>query len=191
MIALKQSKIIFVPVASAMALVALQALVLHFMGHPSVSTTHSLMVWVGEVHSRENSQQLTDWYTFSHVIHGFLFYVGLWLLFPKIPVWKRFILAVACEAAWEILENTPMVIRHYRQQALAQGYVGDSIINSLSDTCAMMLGFFLAWRMPVWATVAAAFGLEAFTIYWVHDGLTLNILGFFWTPEFIAKWQSG
>jgi hypothetical protein len=191
MIAVKQSKIIFVPAASAMALVALQALVLRLMGHPSVSTTHSLMVWVGEVHSRENSQQLTDWYTFSHVIHGFLFYVGFRLLFPKIPVWKRFILAVACEAAWEILENTPMVIRHYRQQALAQGYVGDSIINSLSDTCAMMLGFFLAWRMPVWATVAAAFGLEAFTIYSVHDGLTLNILGFFWTPEFIAKWQSG
>jgi hypothetical protein len=174
-----------------LALLAFQAVVLHLMGHPSVSTTHSLMLWVGEVHSRENSQQLTDWYTFSHIIHGFLFYFGLWLLFPKMPVWKRFVVAVACESAWEMLENTPMVIRHYRQQALAQGYVGDSIINSLSDTFAMMLGFFLASRIPVWSTAALALGIEAFTIYSVHDGLTLNILGFFWTPEFIAKWQSG
>jgi hypothetical protein len=187
---LKQAKITFVPVTLPVALLAFQALVLHLMGHPSVSTTHSLMLWAGEVHSRENSQQLTDWYTFSHIIHGFLFYFGLWLLFPRLPVWQRFILAVACESAWEILENTPVVIRHYRQQALAQGYVGDSIINSLSDSCAMMLGFFFASRIPVWATVAAALGLEAFTMYSVHDGLALNILGFFWTPEFIAKWQS-
>jgi hypothetical protein len=131
---LKQAKITFVPVTLPVALLAFQALVLHLMGHPSVSTTHSLMLWAGEVHSRENSQQLTDWYTFSHIIHGFLFYFGLWLLFPRLPVWQRFILAVACESAWEILENTPVVIRHYRQQALAQGYVGDSIINSLSDS---------------------------------------------------------
>ena len=170
--------------------VAFQALALHLMGQPSVSITHPLMLWVGDVHSRENSQQLTDWYTFSHIIHGFIFYFALWLLFPKTPLWKRFILAVAIEAAWEIIENTPMVIRHYRQQALAQGYAGDSILNSLSDTCAMMLGFFFASRIPVWATVATALGLEAFTIYSVHDGLMLNIIGFFWTPEFIAKWQS-
>ena len=173
------------------ALLALQALVLHLMGHPGLSTTHSFMLWVGDVHSRENSQQLTDWYTFSHIIHGFIFYFVLGLLFPKMAVWKRFILAVAFEAAWEMIENTPIVIRHYRAQALAQGYAGDSILNSLSDTGAMMLGFFLASRIPVWATVAAALGLETFTIFSVHDGLTLNIIGFFWTPEFIAKWQSG
>jgi len=179
-------KVVLAPVA----LLSLQALALHLMGQPSVSTTHSFMLWVGDVHSRENSQQLTDWYTFSHIIHGFIFYLGLWLLFPKMAVWKRFIAAVACESAWEIVENTPRVIDRYRQQALAQGYAGDSIVNSLSDTCAMMLGFLLASRIPAWATVAAALGLEAFTIYSIHDGLTLNVLGFFWTPEFIAKWQS-
>src|SRR5690242_8319585 len=96
-------KIVLAPAA----LLALQALALHLMGHPSLSTTHALMLWVGDVHSRENSQQLTDWYTFSHIIHGFLFYLALWLLCPKTPVWKRFILAVAIEAAWEIIENTP------------------------------------------------------------------------------------
>jgi hypothetical protein len=177
-------------ILAAVALLALQALALHLMGHPSVSTTHSFMLWVGDVHSRENSQQLADWYSFSHIIHGFLFYLGLWLLFPTLPVWQRFIVAVACETGWEIVENTPMVIHHYRQQALAQGYVGDSILNSLSDTCAMMLGFLIASRIPVWATVTAGLGLEAFTVYSIHDGLTLNVLGFFWTPEFIAKWQS-
>ena len=172
-------------------LVLLQALVLHFMGQPSASATHSFMLWAGDVHGAENSQQLTDWYTFSHLIHGFLFYLALSFIFPKMPVWKRFVLAVGIEAAWEIFENTPMVINHYRQQALAQGYVGDSVINSVSDTCAMMLGFLFASRAPVWLTVTAALGFELFTGYFVHDNLILNIIGFFWTPDFIANWQNG
>ena len=174
----------------AAALVSLQALVLHFLGQPSVSATHSLMLWAGDVHSAENSQQLTDWYTFSHIIHGFIFYGLLRYFFPKMPVWKRFLWAVAIESAWEITENTPMVINHYRQQALAQGYVGDSVINSVSDTLAMMLGFLWARFGPVWATVTAGIGFELFTGYFIHDGLTFNVIGMFWTPEFIAKWQN-
>jgi hypothetical protein len=185
-----QAAAIRVLAAGGVLLVA-QAVILHFMGQPTTSATHSLMIWAGQVHSPENSQQLSDWYTFSHVIHGILFYLGLWFFFPRMPMWKRFVIAVAIESAWEIFENTPMVIEHYRQQALAQGYVGDSVINSLSDTCAMMLGFLFASRAPIWATVAAALGFEAFTIYSIRDSLGLNILGFVWTPEFIAKWQSG
>ena len=172
-------------------LLAVQAFVLHAFGQPTMSLTHSLMLWAGDVHSAENSQQLSDWYTSSHVIHGFLFYLALWFFFPKLPVWKRFIIAVAIESTWEVFENTPMVINHYRQQTLAQGYVGDSIVNSLSDTCAMILGFLFAWRAPIWATIGAAIGLELWVLYWIHDNLALNVLGFFWTPEFIAKWQSG
>lgn len=172
------------------ALVMAQAIILHLMGQPSVSATHSLMLWAGDVHSPENSQQLSDWYTFSHFIHGFLFYLLLWFFFPHWPVWKRFVAAVCIEVSWEIFENTPMVINHYRQQALAQGYVGDSVINSVSDTCAMIIGFLFASRAPLWATLTAAAGFEAFTLYSIHDSLGLNILGFFWTPEFIAKWQS-
>lgn len=149
------------------------------------------MLWAGDVFSVENSQQLSDWYTFSHIIHGFIFYLALWYFFPRLSVWQRLVIATGIEVAWEILENTPMVINHYREQALAQGYVGDSVINSASDTCVMVLGFVIAWRLPIVVTALIAIGLELWVGYWIHDNLTLNVVGFFWTPEFIAKWQSG
>ncbi len=149
------------------------------------------MLWAGDVLSAENSQQLTDWYTFSHIIHGFLFYWLLFLVFgQRLTFWQRLALASLTEVAWELIENTPMVIDHYRQQALAQGYIGDSIINSLSDTSAMILGFFLAWRLPIFATIAIGIFFELWVGYWIHDNLTLNVLGLFWTPDFIANWQT-
>lgn len=176
-------------VAVVLVLLAAQAIVLHFFGQPFFSKTHSLMLWTGEVLGPENSQQLTDWYTLSHIIHGFLFYLGLWYFFPRLTVWQRLALAACVEVAWELFENTPMVINHYREQALAQGYFGDSIVNSLSDTLAMILGFVIAWRLPVLATVAIGIFLELWAGYWIHDNLFLNVLGFIWTPDFIANWQ--
>lgn len=175
----------------AILLLTLQIFTLHSFGQPPMSETHSLMLWAGDVHSAENSQQLTDWYTFSHIIHGFLFYALLWFLFPRLPVFTRLLLAMGIEIAWEITENTPWLINHYRQQALAQGYVGDSILNSVSDTCAMAFGFLLAWRMPIIATVLLGIGFELWVGFWIHDNLTLNIIGLFWTPDFIANWQTG
>ncbi len=167
-----------------------QGMVLYLFGQPVVSETHSIMFWAGDVLSLENSQQLTDWYTFSHILHGFLFYLGLWYFFPWLTLWQRLLLASCVEVGWEVLENTPMVIDHYREQALAQGYFGDSIINSLSDTLAMIVGFALAWRLPILATVAIGVSLELWTLYSIHDGLSLNVLGFVWTPDFIANWQA-
>jgi hypothetical protein len=149
------------------------------------------MIWAGNVSGPENSQQLSDWYTFSHVIHGFLFYALLRWLFPAMSVWRRLVLAVCIESAWEITENTPWLIEHYRQQALAQGYVGDSIINSISDTFAMVAGFVFAFRAPVWAAVSAAITMELWVGFSIRDNLTLNVLGFAWRPEFIANWQLG
>jgi len=126
--------------ALAFGLIAVQALVLYIFGQPPICTCGYVKFWEGVVLSSGNSQHLTDWYTFSHVIHGLLFYFGLWYFFPRTSVWMRLFFAVGIEAAWEIVENTPMVINHYREQALAQGYTGDSIINSVSDTVAMVFG---------------------------------------------------
>ena len=147
-------------------------------------------LWHSEVLSSGNSQHLTDWYTFSHIIHGLLFYLGLYLAFPRMSVLKRLVIATGIEVAWEIAENTPMVIDFYRQQALAQDYIGDSIINSVFDTLAMIGGFFLAYRLPVRASVAIGIALEAFAGYWIHDGLTLNVMNFIHQFDFISKWQS-
>lgn len=168
----------------------LQAAVLYTYGQPLVSKTHAVMLWAGDVLSSENSQQLSDWYSFSHIIHGFIFYLGVWYFFPRLSIWQRLAIAVGIEAGWEMLENTPMVIDHYRQQALAQGYTGDSVINSLSDTVMMIVGFLAAWRLPILVTIVLAIGFELFTGYFIHDGLLLNIIGMFWTPDFIANWQA-
>ncbi len=172
-------------------LVALQAVVLFFFGQPGICECGYVKVWEGDVASSGNSQHLTDWYTFSHIIHGFLFYLLLWLVFPKMPVWKRLLIAMGIEIGWELLENTPMVINHYRQQALAQGYTGDSIINSVFDTLAMMLGFFMARKWPVWSIVAIGVGLEVFTGMMIRDGLALNVLNLIHIFPGVAHWQKG
>lgn len=135
------------------ALLLLQAAALIAMGHPAICPCGTIRLWVGNVASRETSQQLTDWYTSSHVIHGFLFYLLLRLVAPRASIGLRLVLAIGLEAGWEIIENTPWVIEHYRRLALAHGYVGDSVLNSLADTLAAVVGFALARILPVWATI--------------------------------------
>lgn len=175
----------------AVLIVAVQALALYLLGQPPICTCGTIKLWEGVVLSPGNSQHLTDWYTFSHIIHGIIFFYALRYLFPRLSLAWRFTLAVGIEAAWEIAENTPMVIDAYRQQALAQGYTGDSIINSISDTIAMMFGFFMAYKWSPWLVVGLALALELFTGYMIRDNLTLNILGFVHQFDFITAWQSG
>ena len=172
-------------------IVALQAGVLLALGQPPICTCGYVKLWHGVVLSDQNSQQLTDWYTFSHVIHGFGFYLLLWLIAPRAPVGLRLVLALGLEAGWEIFENTPFIIDRYRQQALAQGYIGDSVINSVFDTLAMIFGFVLARILPVWVTVALAVAMELFVGFLIRDNLTLNIIQLIYPSEAISSWQSG
>lgn len=174
-----------------LALLVFQALILALFGQPWIAADGTVKLWEGVVQSVGNSQHLSDWYTFSHIIHGFLFYALLWWLFPRSPAAWRLLMAMGIEIGWEVLENTPMVIDAYRQQALAQGYMGDSIINSVSDTLAMMLGFVVAWRLPVAATVSLALFFELWVGYSIRDNLTLNVLNFAHQFEFIEEWQRG
>src|SRR6476469_1428680 len=157
-------------------LMLLQAVVLHLMGRVWICSCGTIRLWVGDIHSSELSQQILDWYTPSHIIHGILFYGLLHLALPRTPVLARLAIAVGLEIAWEIAENSPRVIEAYRKQALAAGYVGDSILNSLLDTVAMMTGFTLARLLPWQATVALALAAEIAVGAVVHDNLTLNIM---------------
>ena len=179
------------PYGVAGIIIVAQALVLFIFGQPAICECGYLKVWEGVVLSAGNSQHLSDWYTFSHIIHGFLFYLGLWYFFPRMSFAWRLALAVGIEAAWEIVENTPMVIAHYREQALAQGYTGDSILNSISDTLAMIGGFLMARKLPVWSIIAVALFLELYVGYEIRDNFTLNIINLLHHFEFIATWQSG
>ena len=167
-----------------------QATTLYLLGQPFICACGYVTLFVADVWSSQMSQQLTDWYTFSHIIHGFIFYALSWLVAPRLPVLWRLAIAVALEASWEIAENTPWVIEAYRRQALAQGYVGDSIINSLMDNVSMMVGFMLAWKLPWKWTLGLAVAMEVGVAWFIHDNLTLNILGFFHQFDFITAWQS-
>jgi hypothetical protein len=143
------------------------------------------------VNSSENSQHVTDWYTFTHVIHGFAFYGLLWLTLGRLPVGWRLAAAVLLEAIWEVAENTPFVIDRYRAATIALDYYGDSILNSVSDIAAMMSGFFIARRLPVWASVVLVVSLEVFAVLVIRDNLTLNIVMLLYPIDAIRQWQTG
>jgi len=177
--------------AAVLVIVVAQALVLHAMGRVWICSCGTIRLWVGDIWSSELSQQLFDWYTASHIVHGILFYGLLRLLLPRAPVLARLAIAVGIEAAWEMAENSPWVIEAYRKQALAAGYTGDSILNSLSDTLAMMTGFALAYLLPWRATVVLVLVLEIGAAALVRDNLTLNILNFIHRFPAIEAWQSG
>ena len=136
-------------------IVAAQALLLYLMGHPLICKCGYVKLWHFDVQSAENSQHIIDWYTPSHIIHGFLFYWLLWLASRYVPMsfGLRLVLAVAVEASWEVIENTDFVINHYREMTISLDYYGDSVINSVSDTLFMVLGYFVARWLPVWLTV--------------------------------------
>ncbi|NRG19526.1 DUF2585 domain-containing protein [Rhizobiales bacterium] len=172
-------------------LLALTAAILLAMGRVPICTCGEIKLWTGDVTSSDNSQHIADWYTPSHIIHGFLFYWFAWLIFPKMAVGWRLILAIIVEASWEILENSPMIIDRYREATIALGYTGDSVLNSVFDIIWMIVGFALAWRVPVWLTVTIALFFEVLTAALIRDNLTLNVVMLIWPIEAIKTWQTG
>jgi hypothetical protein len=180
---------------AAGALLVLQAGILHIFGQPWIAASGHILLWVGDPLSPDTSQQLSDWYSFSHLIHGIVFFWLLRWLAPGLPPGWRFVMAMGIEIAWEITENTPAVIQHYRQQALAAGYSGDSILNSLCDTAMMSMGFWLASKVRAPYVAGLAVALELFTAVMIRDNLSLNVINLVAPPDlapirFIHSWQA-
>lgn len=180
-----------------LALFVLAVAILFAMDRPALCACGSIKLWHGVVQSSENSQHITDWYAPSHFTHGLLMAGAAFLLWRKWhllggrPAAYALPIAVFVEAAWEIAENSPIIINRYREVTISWGYSGDSIVNSAADIGWMTLGFLVALRLPWWASVALGLFLELLALAVIRDNLTLNVLMLLYPIDAVAAWQAG
>lgn len=177
-------------------LIAIQVIVLLYQGHIFFCQCGFIKFWHGALNTSQDSQHIADWYTFSHIIHGLVFYWFFQLInrlfFQKrLPVGLLLALSLGVEIGWEILENSPLIINRYREYTAALNYFGDSILNSVCDVLAMVLGFLIARKSPVWLSLVLIIGLELFTMYAIRDGLALNVIMLLYPLDAIKNWQMG
>ncbi len=177
------------PLPALLSVLLIAAIILLSFGRPPICECGTVGLW-GQV-GPEQSQMLADWYTPSHIVHGFLFYALLHLVARRWPVARRFLVALIVEAVWEIFENTPMIIDRYRETTIALGYSGDSILNSVSDILVMALGFWAARRFPLWVSVVVVVLLELIPLAAIRDNLTLNVLMLVAPSDAVRDWQMG
>ena len=165
------------------------AVILAAMGQVLWCACATWVPWSFDTWSSHNSQHLLDPYSFSHLQHGLVFFGALALVGSRLTMGSKLIIAMIIEAAWEILENTPMVINRYREATISLDYHGDSVANSVSDLLACWLGFEVARRLPWWGTVSLFVVVEVVMVLTIKDSLLLNVLMLVYPLDAVLQWQ--
>ena len=150
-----------------------------------------LVPWAWDIWSMHNSQHLIDPYSFTHILHGVLEFWLIGLVFRKVPLAWRLLIAIMIEGSWEIAENSSYVINRYRETTISLDYFGDSIINSLSDMLCCATGFVIAYKLRFWRSLFLFIATEIVLIFWIHDSLLINIIMLIYPIEAIKHWQIG
>lgn len=177
------------PWLSMVALFGATAVLLRLEGRLWICSCGTLLMWVGEVCSSNNSQHFFDPYSFTHVLHGFLFFWLIAWLVPRLDSSWQLVLAIVVEGAWEVFENTNFIIERYRTATAALGYNGDTVVNSLGDILCCTLGFMIARRLGFRRSLIAFVALEFVLILWIRDSLLLEILMLVVPIDVIRMWQ--
>jgi hypothetical protein len=162
---------------------------LHGQGRLWVCSCGTVRPWTGDIWSSENSQQFLDPYSFTHLLHGFIFCGLLAWIIPRLSVPSRLCLALSFEALWEIVENTNYMIERYRGVTAAIGYQGDTVLNSLGDIICFGVGFLLARRLGLRRSLAVFAITEIVLVIWIRDSLLLNVIMLIYPIQAIKIWQ--
>jgi hypothetical protein len=174
----------------SLGVIVVAAGILLLMGRLPICKCGTIKLWHGGRGDSEMSQHLTDWYSYSHVLHGIIFYWLLSIIFKgRLSIAARLVIATFVEAGWEIFENSPFIINRYRAQTISRDYFGDAIINSVGDMLAMLVGFLVAARLPAWVTVLLVIATEVVLLFLIRDNLILNIVMLIHPVEWIKQWQ--
>lgn len=177
------------PWVGAVVVLPITALLLHFQGRIWSCACGKLYPWAGDIWTSHNSQHLFDPYSFTHVLHGVIFYGLLAWLVPRLTREWRFSLATLLECGWELLENSEIVIQRYRDSTASLGYAGDSIYNAMGDIVSCAAGFWVARYLGLRWSVVFIIVVELVLLAWIRDNLTLNIVMLLHPIEAIKNWQ--
>jgi hypothetical protein len=177
------------PVVVIVLLVPLTAVALWAEGRLFLCACGEFQLWIGDTCSSRNSQQLFDPYSFTHILHGFLLFWLITLVFRRLSPRWQLSLAAILEALWEVLENTNFVIDRYRSQTAALGYTGDTVINSLGDLSCAIAGFLIARRLGWRRSLIAFLVVELILFLWIRDSLLLQILMLVYPVNALKAWQ--
>jgi hypothetical protein len=176
-------------IAAVIVIVLAAVTSLDLMGRVWWCEAADYVPWSWVVNSRHNSQHLVDPYSFTHILHGILEFWLIGLVFRKLPVAWRFVLAIFIESSWEVVENTNFIINRYREATISLDYFGDSILNSFADIVCCGVGFMIAQKIKLWWSLAAFVVMEVILLFWIRDSLLLNILMLVWPVDGVKAWQ--